>query len=304
MGRLIPGGEGACPGQFRSGKRDACRYGGSGGGGAGGAGYDRHGGGSRRGAVHPAGAARTHRRETSMRNGILILSLALAAGPAFAADPPADDPVHQGKKLSEWIKQLQDDKDAEARGDAAHAIGVMGRKAKAAVPALTKALKDKDEDVRDWACYALSNMGADGKEALPGLEELLLNDKVKHVRRAAAVAIGSMHAEGKAAVPSLRKTLKDPDPWMRHFSAVALGAVGEGAKDAVPDLVKAFGDDEYVVQKSAVEAVGDIGPAAKEAVPALIKVWKDPEEYKLLRQAAATSIKQIDPEAAKKAGVP
>jgi HEAT repeat protein len=234
-----------------------------------------------------------------MRYGILMVSLLLAAGPALA-----DDPVHQGKKLSEWIKQLQDDKDAEARGEAAHQIGVMGKTAKAAVPALAKALKDKDDDVRDWACYALANIGPDAKEALPALEDVLLNDKVKHVRRESAVAIGSLHDAGKAAVPSLRKTLKDPDPWMRHFSAVALGAIGEGAKDAVPDLVKAFGDDEYVVQKSSVEAVGEIGPSAKEAVPALIKVWKDRDEYTLLRNAAAASIKQIDPEAAKKAGVP
>src|SRR5207245_2279025 len=84
----------------------------------------------------------------------------------------------------------------------------------------------------------------------------------------------------------LRKTLKDEDPWMRHFAAVTLGALGEAAKDAVPDLVKAFDDEEYVVQKSAVEAVGAIGPEAKQAVPALLHAWKDPREHDKTRNAA------------------
>ncbi len=67
--------------------------------------------------------------------------------------------------------------------------------------------------------------------------------------------------------------------------------------------MKALRDREYVVQKSAVESLGDMGSAAKQAVPALLKVWKDEEEYKLTRKAAAKAIKQIDPEAAKKAGI-
>jgi len=247
--------------------------------------------------------AANFRRETSMRHAVLILSLALAAGPGFAADPPADEPVHGGKKLSEWVKQLED-KDPTARADAGRAIGIMGPQAKAAVPALIKALKDPEPSVRDWACYGLSNIGPHAKDAVPALEDLLLHDKTMKVRRIAANALGSIGPAAKPAVPSLIKTLQDDDPWMRHFGAVTLGALGESAKDAVPELIKAFGDEEYVVQKSAVEAVGQIGPKAKEAVPALLKVWRDPGEYEKTRKAAAKSIRQIDPETAKKEGVP
>jgi hypothetical protein len=221
-----------------------------------------------------------------MRHAVLILSLALAAGPGFAADPPADEPVHGGKKLSEWVKQLED-KDPTARADAGRAIGIMGPQAKAAVPALIKALKDPEPSVRDWACYGLSNIGPHAKDAVPALEDLLLHDKTMKVRRIAANALGSIGPAAKPAVPSLIKTLQDDDPWMRHFAAVTLGALGESAKDAVPELIKAFGDEEYVVQKSAVEAVGQIGPKAKEAVPALLKVWRDPGEYEKTRKAAA-----------------
>src|SRR5689334_14055737 len=142
-----------------------------------------------------------------MRHAVVILSLVLAA------DPPAAEPVHEGKKLSEWVKQLED-KDPAARGEAGRAIGIMGPKAKAAVPALIKALKDKEASVRDWACYGLSNIGPDAKDAVPALEDLLLNDKERKVRSVAANALGSIGAAAKPAVPSLRKTLKDPDPWM------------------------------------------------------------------------------------------
>src|SRR5947208_2609097 len=102
------------------------------------AGYDRHEGGARRGPATPPAPPGPIVRETSMRNGILIAWLALFAAPGWA-----DEPVHKGKKLSEWIKQLAD-KDPEERGAAGKAIGLIGAKAKAAVPALIKALKDED----------------------------------------------------------------------------------------------------------------------------------------------------------------
>ena len=68
-----------------------------------------------------------------MRHGILIVWLVLLAVPAFADD----EPMHEGKKLSAWIKQM-DDKDSAKRAEAARAIGIIGPKGKAAVPGLTK----------------------------------------------------------------------------------------------------------------------------------------------------------------------
>ncbi len=129
-----------------------------------------------------------------------ILLLAILTVPVFAADPPAGEPVHEGKKLSEWIKDLGD-KDPEVRGEAGRAIGIIGPKAKAAVPSLIKALKDPDPSVRDWACYGLSNIGPAAKDAVPMLEDLMLNDKAMNVRRIAANAIGSMGADGKPLCP-------------------------------------------------------------------------------------------------------
>ena len=49
-------------------------------------------------------------------------------------------------------------------------------------------------------------------------------------------------------------------------------------------------------------ALGAVGPEAKEAVPALVDALKDKDEA--VRTCAADALKNVDPEAAKKAGAP
>jgi HEAT repeat protein len=234
-----------------------------------------------------------------MRTWIALIAFVALATAVRAGDEPAYD----GKTVSEWVKQLQD-KEPKARAEAGRALGIIGQPAKAAIPDLVKALKDEESLVRDWACYGLSCMGPEAKEAIPELEKVLLNDRVVSVRYMAANALGSMRAEGKPGVAALCKTLRDDDPWLRHFSAVNLGSIGPAAKDAVPNLVAAFKDSEYVVRKAAVLALGEMGPAAKDAVPSLIDKWRDTADYSAVSDAAARSLKKIDPEVARNAGVP
>src|SRR6516162_1009171 len=65
----------------------------------------------------------------------------------FALASRADDqrePVHEGKKLSEWINSLKND-DAKPRAKAAEALGLLGSKAAKAVPHLIDGLKDADD---------------------------------------------------------------------------------------------------------------------------------------------------------------
>jgi HEAT repeat protein len=51
------------------------------------------------------------------------------------------------------------DSEPKFRAGAANALGVLGPAAKAAVPALKKALKDEDEKVRQSAAVALKAIG-------------------------------------------------------------------------------------------------------------------------------------------------
>ena len=75
----------------------------------------------------------------------LVLGLFLAT---FAA---ADQP----KKLPELVKDLGDGK-VEVRVAAAKALAELGQDAKAAIPALVKALKDSEANVRAPPCSRFS----------------------------------------------------------------------------------------------------------------------------------------------------
>jgi HEAT repeat protein len=79
------------------------------------------------------------------------------------------------------------------------------------------------------------------------------------------------------------------------------GRTSESAT-VVPALIDAMQDKNLYVRRDAARALADFGPEAKAAVEPLIARLKDEEPS--VRKAAAASLKQIDPAAAKKAGVP
>jgi hypothetical protein len=81
------------------------------------------------------------------------------------------------------IELLQEDPDqggrsAEVRAAAAVVLGQVGPEAKAAVPALTDALKDRDSLVRSMAADALDRIGPDAKPAVPTLVAMLRTDDI------------------------------------------------------------------------------------------------------------------------------
>jgi HEAT repeat protein len=71
---------------------------------------------------------------------------------------------------------------------------------------------------------------------------------------------------------------------------------------ALTALVKKVGDTEAAVRREAAGALERFGPAAKEAVPALVAALADRDFPVVL--AVRDALKRIDPEAARKAGVP
>jgi HEAT repeat protein len=93
------------------------------------------------------------------------------------------------------IKALGDT-DAEVRSSAAWALEKMGPAAKDAVPALTKALRDVDANVRMYAAYALGDIGAAAKPAVQELERLAEKDPDKFVRNSARDALESIRKAG------------------------------------------------------------------------------------------------------------
>jgi HEAT repeat protein len=78
-----------------------------------------------------------------------------------------------GPRAAPPLVDLLGAKEAETRRKAAWALGLLGRDAEAAVPALTKALLDDGRFVAAQAAWALGEIGAGAKSAVPELEKLL-----------------------------------------------------------------------------------------------------------------------------------
>jgi HEAT repeat protein len=156
--------------------------------------------------------------------------------------------------------------DASSRGLAASGLEEIGTGARPAVPALLKALRDVKPGVRSRAAAALGRIGPE-MEATDALTEALVDD-VGYVRLAAAGALARLGTASPPAVAVLVRHL-EKRPW-----------------DA-PDVI---------------DALAEFGPNAAAAVPVLLRCLA--EEDLSVYLAAARALSRIDPEAARKAGLP
>lgn len=115
-----------------------------------------------------------------------------------------------------------------------------------------------------------------------------------------AQAEWELRAAAKIAVPGLVAALKDPDAFVRANAAITLGFLREDPSVVVPALVERLSDDQGRVVGSAIKALGRLQGDAISAVSALMKMTQSPDEG--LREGAFAALKQIDPNAAKRAG--
>jgi HEAT repeat protein len=87
------------------------------------------------------------------------------------------------------------DNDTETRVRAVVVLGLIGKDAEEAVPALTTAVKDKDAYVRLYAIRALGRMGAAAKPAIKALRDARKDEEPK-IREAADEALGKISPGG------------------------------------------------------------------------------------------------------------
>jgi HEAT repeat protein len=137
------------------------------------------------------------------------------------------------------------------------------------VPEMRATLKDSDDEVRSIAATAVGNLGAKGEAAIPALIAQLEKDKFKEARETAARALGRI---GKAvpadrtAVKSLKKAVaEDADPVTRTVALGALAMMAEDVPGQVAALRKFLTHGEPLVRMKAAHALGMIGTPAKSA---------------------------------------
>lgn len=134
---------------------------------------------------------------------------------------------------------------------------------------------------------------------LPGLQ---ISATVTAGRRVAALeALGQIGPLAKATIPDLIKVLKGKDLTPRPATALALGRIRSEPETVIPLLVALLDDPQDGVPENAVEGLGQLGSLSKPLVPKLLPLLKAPDKDR--RHAASIALRQIDPEAAAKAGV-
>src|SRR5262245_59923835 len=114
-----------------------------------------------------------------MARALLCLSLVLLAAPARAQD----DPEIRGKKVSEWLEQLQNDKDPRKRLQALLVVELVGAKARPVVPGLAKALRQNpDAGIRARCAELLGKFKGDSRDAIEAMAAAMKEDKEGSVR--------------------------------------------------------------------------------------------------------------------------
>jgi outer membrane protein assembly factor BamB/HEAT repeat protein len=165
-------------------------------------------------------------------------------------------------------------------------------------PALRGALRDEDSTVAGDAARAL---GALGKKASPSVGALVdtLGHEDAYVRIYAAEALASIGPKAAKATKALAGTLDDPVPGVRWAACEALAGIGPAAHSAVPQLTRALRDEFLYVRIFAAGALGSIGPRARSARDALRAAANDPalrhEAEWALRRIAGVSSGELAP---------
>ncbi len=142
-------------------------------------------------------------------------------------------------------------------------------------PALRRALSDEDSEVAGDAARAL---GALGKRASPSVRALVktLSHEDPYVRVYAAEALASIGPKAGASARDLASALGDPIPGVRWAAGEALASIGPAAQSAVPQLIEALKDEFLYVRICAAGALGSLGPKAQTAREALRAAANDP----------------------------
>jgi HEAT repeat protein/outer membrane protein assembly factor BamB len=146
---------------------------------------------------------------------------------------------------TEWIqpalRRALSDEDSMVAGDAARALGALGKRAGPSVGALVNTLSHEDSYVRIYAAEALASIGPSAARATNALAEAL-GDPIPGVRWAACEGLASIGPAAQSAVPRLIEALEDEFLYVRIFAAGALGSIGPKAQSAREALRAAAND--------------------------------------------------------------
>ena len=185
---------------------------------------------------------------------------------------------------------------AKERTTAAQSLAALGNEG---IAVLIGAFES--EQIARTAAEAFAYAGSDAVAALVGV----LAHKLPAVRATAADALGHIGPDASDAIPNLIRLLKDTDRDVRYHAVRALHEFGLNAKPAIPALAEVMLDSrelEATRQWSIKTLIATLPETHAAVVKALVATSAEEVNYGT-RQLARQQLKQIDPEAAKAAGI-
>ena len=243
----------------------------------------------------------------------ITLSVALVGALAFAwlSRRPPEQPVYQGRTVTEWARDLNS-LYPEVRSNATLALRAVGTNG---IPSLLQALERRDPAIKKpflslapklpvWLRRSFMrrfnpfNASRDRLAAVTGLSALGTNAPVRPLINAlrdpdqpvVAQAATALAGIGKAAVPDLIRALNDSDVHVRSMACYALSMMSFAPAEAAPALIERLTDS--VIGEQVLYALGRIGRAA---IPSLMESLKHPDER--VRAQAARALGGMRPPA-------
>ncbi len=199
----------------------------------------------------------------------------------------AHEATYQGKSVDEWRELL-----------ASHEPGVSNRASieitSQVIPALIGNM------LHDTADSRMSSALADALNSLPGPTIVYLTADTR--RANAAEGLGTLGLASPAAIAALMEVLRSRDLAVHASAAEALGKLPADPAQTVPVLLACLNDPQDPGRAEAVTTLASYGTAAKVAVPTLVRLLDD-RSSKELMAAVRSTLKQLDPAAAARAGV-
>jgi len=186
------------------------------------------------------------------------------------------------------LAEALSDPEADVRELAAAALSEFGAGARAAVPALIRAVQDENPVVRRRAIRAIAIVGPDaGEDALS--EVITATDDLEDgVALQAIATLGEFGPSAASAIPALMSAIWTGDVRRRAVAGAALTRMGAAA---VPFLVQSLSHPAPEVRSKCAHLLGSLGPIARDVRPALQLLVDDRDEG--VRAATDQALRRI-----------
>jgi HEAT repeat protein len=190
----------------------------------------------------------------------------------------------------------------EEKGLAAYALGAMGPIARSALPQIELLRKDSNIFVRAVAEVAFIKISGTGLDAI---FEALKDSSNSTNWIFAAEVIAFLGTNGAPAIPRLIPALQNTNAGVPENALRALSAIHMSPETTIPAILPlaAATNTNNWNRASALTVLRNFGPSARGMVPItdLLQALQDADQN--IRVHATNALRQIDPDAARKAGI-